>query len=185
MSQAVCALMSTRAHQLRCRRRRRKQRVDCPEISGDLLPPSPPAEKATARENQGHRSSLRRIEAHERLVSSELVSPYRSRSAFASSERPSASSASAVTRALHDRSSPQSGSSSAFLLCRRSATSRHMQCSKTGPFDHVVSTAERTPTLSFSIVLPTDRKVIDRLLAPIAAVLRLDSCSSVNAVPRW
>jgi hypothetical protein len=37
--------------------------------------------------------------AHEGLGSSELVSPYRSRSVFASSVRPSASSASAVTRA--------------------------------------------------------------------------------------
>jgi hypothetical protein len=39
-------------------------------------------------------------EPHEGLGSSELVTPYRSRSAFASSVRPSASRASAVTRAV-------------------------------------------------------------------------------------
>src|SRR5262249_30917649 len=47
---------------------------------------------------------------HEGLGLSELATPYRSRSAFASSVRPSASSASAVTRALSlvpDWSRPQ------------------------------------------------------------------------------
>src|SRR5215831_16149179 len=41
-----------------------------------------------------------RIDVHERLGSSELATPYRSLNALASSVRPSASSASAVTRAL-------------------------------------------------------------------------------------
>jgi len=45
-------------------------------------------------------STHRRGRLHEGLGSSELATPYRSRSAFASSVRPSASSASAVTWAL-------------------------------------------------------------------------------------
>ena len=36
---------------------RRKRRVDCPETSGNLLPPSPPAEKATARQDQAGKAS--------------------------------------------------------------------------------------------------------------------------------
>ena len=36
---------------------RRKRRVDCPETSGNLLPPSPPDEKATARQGQAGKAS--------------------------------------------------------------------------------------------------------------------------------
>jgi hypothetical protein len=36
---------------------RRKQRVDCPETSGDLLPPSPPAEQAATRQDQAGKAS--------------------------------------------------------------------------------------------------------------------------------
>jgi len=79
------------------------------DVPGDFPPPSRPAEKAAARQDQTRVSpqslfdcraecAATWMEAHEGSGFSGCVTPYRSRSAFASLVRPSAASASAVTQ---------------------------------------------------------------------------------------